>query len=370
MGSSRQIEDVAAVWLARRDGEHFSGADQVALSAWLDASTAHRIAFIRLEAAWDQTHRLRALGAGLPPGAVPSPGDSRHSPFFDRRLAHLEVGSPASTGVSVGAVDQRIAEARPANRDVGHSAVRSTPRFNQTVYRGIAIVAVICAVGSGSWYLWPRGPAYQTAIGGLEAIPLPDGSKATLNTNSGIRVAITETERRVDLQRGEAFFEVAKDPKRPFVVRAGDKRVIAVGTKFSVKRENVNVLVVVTEGRVRVESARRQDAEQTTFVSAGSVARAGASGVLVEDKALQDAEELLSWRRGFVVFRETPIADAAVEFNRYNTRKIVIEDPSLAAIRIGGNFRSNNAEAFVRLLADGLAIRVEERGDQIVLTRQ
>src|SRR3981189_822736 len=100
------------------------------------------------------------------------------------------------------------------------------------------------AVGVG-WTAWSQqGTSYRTAIGGIAAISMKDGSTVTLNTNSDIRVALSETERRVDLEKGEAFFEVAKDPNRPFVVRVGDQRVIAVGTKFSVRREPNHVRVI------------------------------------------------------------------------------------------------------------------------------
>jgi transmembrane sensor len=228
-------------------------------------------------------------------------------------------------------------------------------------------VAIILVVGVGRLIL-PHAPSYRTEIGGLEAVPMADGSSVTLNTDSGIRVAITDTERRVDLQRGEAFFEVAKDSKRPFVVRAGTSRIIAVGTKFSVRREAGEVRVVVTEGRVRVETGQGPNTDPITLVSAGSVAHAQGTGILVESKASPDTDELLSWRRGFVVFHDTPIAAAAAELNRYNRRKIVIEDEDVAAIRIGGNFRATNAAAFIRILADEFPIHVEDRGEQIVLT--
>jgi len=196
---------------------------------------------------------------------------------------------------------------------------------------------------------------------------MKDGSTVTLNTNSDIRVALSETERRVDLEKGEAFFEVAKDPNRPFVVRVGDQRVIAVGTKFSVRRELNHVRVIVTEGRVSVEHSEPHHPAEVALISAGGVAVAGVAGVLVEDRSLSDAEERLSWRQGIVVFRETLLSDAVAEFNRYNTRQIYIEDPALGSMRIGGHFRTHNAEGFVRLLADAFPIRVEDNESRIVL---
>jgi transmembrane sensor len=211
------------------------------------------------------------------------------------------------------------------------------------------------------------GASYRTAIGSIKAVPMKDGSTITLNTNSDIRVAMSATERRVDLDQGEAFFEVAKDLHRPFVVRVGDERVIAVGTKFSVRREGDHVQVIVAEGRVRVERAEPYQQTAAALLSKGSVAVAGAAGVLVQDEALPEVEERLSWRMGFVVFRETRLSDAVAELNRYNERQIVIEDPALGFMRIGGHFRANNAEGFVRLLAEALPIRIENQDARIVL---
>jgi len=199
---------------------------------------------------------------------------------------------------------------------------------------------------------------------------MPDGSKVTLNTNSEIRVAVTETERRVTLDKGEAFFEVAKDPRRPFVVHAGDKQIVAVGTKFSVRRDADAVRVVVTEGRVRLERSSASGAAPLAQLSAGTIARAAGAGTLVQEKPLDEAEEFLSWRTGFLVFRDTTLGDAVAEFNRYNMHKIVIEDPAVAAMHVGGSFRSTNVDAFVRLLQEGFQIHVDQRDEQIVLTRQ
>jgi transmembrane sensor len=125
--------------------------------------------------------------------------------------------------------------------------------------------------------------------------------------------------------------------------------------------------VIVTEGRVRVEHAEPHQPADVALISAGGVAVAGAAGVLVQDKSLSDAEERLSWRQGIVVFRETLLSDAVAEFNRYNTRQIYIEDSALGSMRIGGHFRTRNAEGFVRLLAEAFPIRVEDNESRIVL---
>jgi len=211
--------------------------------------------------------------------------------------------------------------------------------------------------------------------------------RSTLNTDSAIRVAVTERERQVQLDHGEAFFEVAKDPKRPFVVSAGKKRVIAVGTKFSVRRIDSDIRIVVlralSESNPPAPPLRRKEVDAagsalpgndtgsatTEFpLAAGSIARATEDDLLVQNATIPQAEESLSWRTGYLIFRETTLADAVAEFNRYNLRKLVIDDPSVASIRLSGKFRTADFEAFVRLLEGGFPIHAQHAQEQIILT--
>jgi transmembrane sensor len=228
--------------------------------------------------------------------------------------------------------------------------------------RSLAAAAVLAVVAGAGFELWLSQSSYRTAVGGLASVPMADGSKVILNTDSQIHVEVNQHERRVDLERGEAFFEVAKDASRPFVVHAGNKRVVAVGTQFSVRREADDLQVVVTEGKVRIESSGSPQA-----VVAGTVARASEAGVLLKKEDIAQAEESLSWRTGTLVFREMTLADAVAEFNRYNTHKIVIEDASVGSLEVAGSFRADNVDAFVRLLARGYPLRVEQHNDELII---
>jgi transmembrane sensor len=237
-----------------------------------------------------------------------------------------------------------------------------------------AAAACVAMLGiSIGWHIF-RVPRYHTDIGAMQAVPLPDGSRMTLNTNTKLQVDVTPTERRVSLTRGEAFFEVAKDPTRPFVVTAGDRRVVAVGTQFSVRREGNELRVLVAEGTVRLENST-SPAETAgsarpdrVLLTAGTVARAEADAVLVRKQTVGQVEQLLSWRSGYLVFDKTSLGEAVAEFNRYNERQVVIEDPHIAAIAVGGNFRATNVDAFVRLIATDNSITATEEGDRIILS--
>jgi transmembrane sensor len=202
-------------------------------------------------------------------------------------------------------------------------------------------------------------------VGSVTSIALRDGSRVTLNTASRVHVSLNESERHVELEAGEAFFEVAHDATRPFVVTAGTRRIIAVGTRFSVRMEGDEVRVVVTEGKVRFERDENAGAE---LLVAGQTAHSTRNAILVQEKTAHDAETALSWRSGYLTFDETTLADAVAEFNRYTERKIRIADPKLAAIRINGKFRSSNADEFVELLRSGFGIHAEETADIIRLS--
>jgi transmembrane sensor len=332
----KQIDEAAGDWLARRDAGDWSEADQRLFDRWLEESPLHRVAYLRIEHAWERSERLTVLGAGKPAGEVPPPNTWNLSPFFEQQSPEKSVLAPA--------------------------------HVSRRWFQSLA-AAILLAVALGmSYHYWPTGPRYRTPVGGLASVPIADGSKVTLNTDSEIRVALTAKERRVELEHGEAFFEVAKDPARPFVVQAGNQRVVAVGTKFSVRREQGDIRIVVTEGKVRVETENGNPSGSAEPLAAGTIARASDAGVLLQTKPLAEAEESLSWRRGILVFRQMTLADASAEFNRYNTRKIVIEDPDVGAMHVAGSFHANNVEAFVRLLERGYPLRAEERSNEFVLT--
>jgi transmembrane sensor len=337
--TSDEIEATAAEWFAKRESGQWSAADQSQLEAWFDSSTAHRIAFVRIVTAWERSGRLQALGAGVPAGMIPA----RDGWSF----------APDSPAVSSKAVPKGIQKARSAR------------------LRAVAALVLVGAAVATLWYFVPnRAQYFGTPIGGLSTVPLSDGSKITLNTDSQIHVELGPTLRRVKLDQGEAFFDVSKDAARPFVVDVADKRITAVGTQFSVRRDNDDIHVLVTQGRVRIE--RRGDASQAGQVqlAAGSEARTSKAAVLIAQPAAAQVEQLLSWRSGYILFRDTALADAVADFNRYSVRKIVIQDPAIAGIRIGGNFRCDDAEAFLWLLQSGFPIHVEQRSDRIILTKR
>lgn len=345
----RQIERDAALWLARRDAGGWADRQQAALDAWLAENTAHRVAFLRLEAAWQESARLQAFAAGDPAARIPVRGEWASSPYFATPIDGEQAG----------------------RRD--HRGSTPRKRWRWPIYAGIAasLLAVAVVAGGFVWRDYTRvdRASWETAMGARKVVQLPDGSTATLGSETDVRMAFSRDERDLELTRGEAFFDVAHDAARPFVVHANGYRVIAVGTRFDVRRDAGQLRVVVTRGLVRLQSAH-DPAKPPAMLPAGSIATVADGDVAISRMTTDEATEALSWRNGFVVFHRTPLAEAVREFNRYNTRQIVIADPSLDALRVGGNFRLDNSEAFVRLMQAVFPLKAEQRGGRIVLTRK
>jgi transmembrane sensor len=304
LSNGKAIEERAAEWLMRRDTGRLNEVEEQELNVWLSQSSRHAVAYYRLEAAWAAADRLKLLDAASPRPANPA-----------RKIA---------------------------------AAIRVMPYL-------AAAASVLLTFG---FYLLGHiafdGYRYSTPIGGMATLPLADGSWVTLNTDSVIRIALTPTIRRVDLERGEAFFSVAKDQNRPFIVVVDDKSITAVGTEFAVRKDGVKTRVIVAEGRVHFATPASRIA---TPVSAGEVGEAGGSGsIVVQDKPLAEVEGSLSWRHGFVVFHEILLADVVAELNRYNAHKLSRWDLPTSAIQICGAIRTDNIDGFVRLMKDELGI--------------
>jgi transmembrane sensor len=198
----------------------------------------------------------------------------------------------------------------------------------------------------------------ETALGEIRRVPLADGSLAAVNTDTKVEVALKAEQRHVMLARGEAWFQVAKDAERPFVVEAGDVRVRAVGTAFSVQKHADDAVDVrVTEGVVEVW--RVGDEANVRRVVAGGQVSVAEQGRVTQLASLEPVERALSWRDGQLIFDGDTVEDAAEKFNRYNSVKIEIANEDLRSQKMIGRFRTNEPQAFVRSVAALLGAKVD-----------
>lgn len=316
MSAARDVEQRAAQWLVQREQPDWSIEDADALDRWLAESTAHKAALWRLEAGWNAAERLAAT-------RVPVVAPAYYRPSLVMRLA-------IAASLSLVACLSIFLIQRPSAPDA--AALR-----------------------------------FATEIGDRREVMLDDGSKVTLNTASVLRASVTRSSRDVWLDKGEAYFEVAHDARHPFVILAGNQKVTVLGTHFSVRRDGATVLVAVTEGRVRVENAD-DTSGRAAIVTAGDVAVAHGSSILLGARSPERIADTLSWREGVLTFDQVTLADAADEFNRYNRAQIRFGDSKAGQTRIGGSFEATDVEAFTRLLHSAFGLTIAHSGDTITIS--
>jgi transmembrane sensor len=236
---------------------------------------------------------------------------------------------------------------------------------------------------------------YETATGERLAFTLNDGSQVTLDTQSELKVSFSPAERSVRLMRGQAFFEVAKDPQRPFIVEARNRRFVAVGTAFDVRVDGDQVRVIMVEGTVRVEgrapevAATNAPGAPTQPPTSGIAGRAANRDVLRSESPAvttitageqfitdaeredhvraADPERSMSWRRGQLVFDNTRLADAVAEVNRYSEAKIELADPDLGNLRLSGAFATGRPTVFVEAVTTYFPVRVTRSDDRAIV---
>jgi transmembrane sensor len=243
-------------------------------------------------------------------------------------------------------------------------------------------IAMIAVLLTGGWWFNERNH-YQTAHAEQRSWRMPDGSTVHLNSSSEIRVHFDAGQRRIELFRGQALFQVAKDAQRPFWVHVGDTAVRAVGTEFDVYRQPDRTLISVLEGRVDVwrvadeafDEARRApdaatsermrpliaqlDADQQAMIS-GLTAEVAPRGGSVR--------KTVAWLQRQVVFDHEPLGSALEEFNRYTDQRIRVVGDELRATQISGIFSAYDAESFLRFLERQPDIRVERGAGEIVVS--
>lgn len=346
------IEAEAMAWLAERD-EGFAPARATAFEAWRRNDPRHAAVVAELE----------------------------------QVLAQL--GGLAERRDEVNARFDRVSPPRPVEASAPAMAAAPSVRW----WRPAAWGGVAAALALGAFFGFRALQSaavsetrYATTVAGYERARLEDGSTLELNTASAARVRFTAAERRIELESGEAHFEVAHDPARPFVVSAGGVAVRAVGTAFNVRFASGTVEVTVTEGTVSVgpaaaaDSARSEGGHRSGATASGGATliaarerlaiplAPGASAVAIPERlAPAHLHALLAWQRRVADFSDTPLAEAVARFNRHNVLQLVIADPALGARRIGGMFALDDVEAFVRLLERDGFFRTERTGDLVQL---
>jgi transmembrane sensor len=328
------IEAMAAAWLVQRD-EGFSAEQAAEFSRWQKADPRHAAAVAMLEETCSILETMPQVREKL--RAENAAGDRR------------------------GPMKAKII------------------RF-PTPLKTAAVIAACFLAMFAIWRFWPGRNAitfagvYATASkDGYQRVVLPDQSVIELNANTEVRVTFSEHRRDLTLARGEAHFTVAKNPARPFVVSTGRVAVRAVGTVFAVRIAPSSVDVLVTEGRVEVSRANSGAAKADAPLLLGAGQRAVVpheSAPTVATLDLAAMSTALAWQNPPLISLDAPLADVVKQFNQRNRVQLSIVDPDLGTRAVGGAFRADQVEAFVRLLEESRDIAVEHRDPEHIVLRK
>lgn len=366
---NRQIYEEAASWLVEFRAEDVDAVARQRFERWLSLSPQHVQAYLELASIWE------IAGAGEPASV-------------EQAAALIERAKGSDNIVPLDASAQELVS---SERDAGRRA-RRRPAFTGVL---AAAASVVLAIIIGGAWLYTQRSTYTTAVGEQRSILLADGSTIELNGRSKVRVRYGETGRRIELLAGQAFFEVAKDRTRPFIVTSDQVQVRAVGTSFDVNQRSRATIVTVVEGTVAITaaSARRDEGSATSPQEErlepllGKEGSAGAANVpnavllsageqvtLTSDAKLTaqqaDIVTATAWTQRKLIFDDTPLEDVADEFNRHNKRRLIIRSKGLEDFHVSGGFSSSDPEPLLRFLRAQNGIVVVEEQDEIIVSRR
>lgn len=305
----------ASRWIARLEASDVTLEDHQRFRQWLAASEENRAAHEALSGTWDKLDQLKLLGLkapGLPP-----------APRLSRRTLLLGAG---------GAVAAASA--------------------------GVLILSGISPPAYAT--------VFETPVGGRETATLPDGSIVELNADTLVRVEFSRASRTLSLVRGEALFTAGSD-SRPFNILTPRGGFTATRGAFLVRERGIEVEASVLDGELRLIA---QDAHDPARAGLHQQVRLSADGMRVSDEAPERLQRRLAWREGMLIFEDEPLGDAIAEVERQTGAVFRLEDPTLAALRIGGAIRCDDLEAFISLLEQNLELNASRSASSIVLNRR
>lgn len=355
-GPSPEVLETAAQWFVRLQEGDASAEAFAEWNKWLGASSEHRLAYEELENTILRLERLRH------PPQLPS-------------LAQL-----AADGYDGSAPLEQLSAIQP-------SAARKLLRNSRTALLALAAAVVLMAFG-GPWFLSrvTSQPAsgsmsYRTAAAQTKLIQLPEGSRVTLDADSELNVVLTSQRRALTLVRGEGYFQVAKDRRRPFIVQAGATQVTAVGTAFNIRRSANRTVVAVLEGKVELVAGpqSRPNApapvsdrhDQSRFPQLSAQVAAGEAVSYSESGDLQalpatEASLAAAWLQGHRRYYNEPLRYVLADVSRYTGRKIEVSDELTGDLQFTGTLDVENSEAWLRGLSVALPVRLVQEKDGIL----
>jgi len=365
-----QIYEEGCVWFVEARAGDLDDAARREFDRWLRRSPEHLSAYLEIAAIWNEGPSL----------------DSAHKWDVDTLIAQAaaETGNvvPMPGSSAVPELEESVPRPLPvASRDPSPLGEGSGERSRRKILALAASLAVLTML-AGTWiWLALFSGGYTTAIGEQRSIELSDGSTVEMNSKSRIRVRYSKAERAVDLLDGQALFHVAKNRARPFIVRADGTRVKAVGTEFDVYEKKSGTVVTVVEGEVAVQAPLEADRQRTMERSAvphdlpvAAISVSAGEQLTVTPRVARKSEHpnvaaATAWTERRIVFESATLSEVAEEFNRYNERQLVIDDPRLYDFHISGVFSSTDPESLIRFLRERPGVKISEEGSEIRISK-
>lgn len=268
------------------------------------------------------------------------------------------------------ASDSRLAALAEQALESGTGTAAHRPRWHipAAIAASVAIaVLVVRGFALHAWLPEPKPLTFSTGAREQSSVMLDDGSKVRVDIASDLALRITRTQRAIDLKKGRALFDVAKDAARPFTVRAGNGTVLALGTRFQVQHDSNRVTVTLADGAVLVSQAvagiaheeRLQPGDQLVYATDGTYWA----------RRKVDSDSTISWSSGRLIFRGVPIEEALAEINRYTSRKIQLGDASLKSLEVSGRFAIGDSTSVSKALTQVLSLQADEEQDGRIVLR-
>lgn len=342
-----QIYEEATQWLIINRDSALDAAEKRRFDAWLRESPQHVRAYLEMSAIWEDVPSLeRQWNPEAPELIASARGDDNIHPLLD---AWVPTKSPSA----------------PIEKPPAPLPLRSWSVGGRTGLFALAATVLIGVIGLTLWY---QSAIYDTGIGEQRSIVLADGSKIELNSRSRIRVRYGDERRDVDLLEGQALFRVAHNAARPFVVHTGNSSIRAVGTAFDVYRKRAGIIVTVVEGKVALTGAG-DEPHAAVLLAAGEQLTVPAEDTRKPPASVPpqraNVAVATAWTQGTLVFESSSLTEVAEEFNRYNKRQLLIEDPRLASFLVSGVFSSADPGLLIKFLRAQPELAVTETQTQI-----
>lgn len=319
IGDVKRIKGECREWLALMQSGDASEADRARFAAWLRADPRHQRAYDGLHLLWRDISTLNQLKELEP---VPPRPVSRSASKVVRQFVPLAAAA-ALAGLALAFF---LAEPQSIPQPVTTAAVQTQE--------------------------------YQTRLGEVRAIQLSDGSTLTLGARSRVIVSFSDSERRVQLEQGEAYFDVAKNAARPFHVTAPGTAVRVVGTRFDVRVGDSHVRVAVDEGVVAVN-------DRSDSLTRGQRIDVLPDGAMTAVTRV-DGNEVAAWREGRLVYDGATLADVVADLSRYRPN-VTLSSAEAGKLRVTAGLRVEQIDQFVDRLPDILPVRVIRTDDAITI---